>query len=392
MARSERSEGVGVVKTQFFTFASRARPYKLLCGETIGPVTLAYETYGQLNKQRNNAVLVFHAMTGHMHVAGLNRSVPGLGGRWTSECHTGWWDAFIGPGRALDTNKFFVICANYIGGCYGSTGPSSLDPNTGRPYGAAFPTVRLADIVDTQIKLLDHLKIRKLHACLGGSLGGILCLIMAARHPKRVDLAVPMCAGLRVTTLQKLLNFEQVCAIEHDPNFRGGNYYDGPTPDRGLAQARRIAHKTFVSLDALERRSKREVKQAGNDFYWYHLRHPIESYMLHQGKAFVQRFDANTYLRILDAWQYLDLAAEVGVSSEAEAFARCKSTRFLVFSVDSDACFHPDEQQDLCERLTQARAEVMHITVHSDKGHDSFLLEPRLYTPHLHFALLGKPS
>lgn len=384
---ASRQSGIGTVSSQFFTFASAQRPWRLHCGETLGPVTLAYETYGQLNADRSNAILVFHAMTGHQHAAGLNRRVPGVDGRWTAENHLGWWDAFIGPGRALDTSQFFVLCANYLGGCYGSTGPSSINPATGRPFGASFPTVRMADIVDSQVKLLDHLKIRRLRACLGGSLGGMLALVLAAKYPRRVDRVIPICAGLRVTTYQKLINFEQIHAIEHDPNFRGGNYFGGPPPARGLAMARMIAHKTFVSLEAMERRARRIVRQASDDFYWYRLHHPIESYMLHQGKSFVERFDANTYLRILDAWQYFDLAEEVGVSSEKEALARCRRQRFLVFSVDSDVSFHPEEQERLAAGLKQQGVDVMRLTVHSDKGHDSFLLEPELYTPHLRSIL-----
>jgi homoserine O-acetyltransferase/O-succinyltransferase len=389
MAPAARHPSVGTVRTQFFTFASSARPHRLHCSETLGPITLAYETYGKPDKDRSNAILVFHAMTGHQHAAGINRGVPGIEGRWTEENHTGWWDGFIGPGKALDTDKFFVICANYLGGCYGSTGPASKNPATGRAYGASFPTVRMRDIVDSQMKLLDHLKIRRLHACIGGSLGGIMCLILAARYPRRVGLVVPMSAGLRVTTYQKLLNFEQIHAIEHDPNFRGGQYAGGPKPDRGLSMARMIAHKTFVSLEALERRAKRELRQADDDFAWYRLHHPIESYMLHQGKSFVDRFDANTYLRILDAWQYFKLADEVDAPDEAAALARCKNHRFLVFSVDSDVSFHPEEQERLASALKQAGANVMRITVHSDKGHDSFLLEPGLYTPHLRSLLEG---
>lgn len=380
------------VKTQFFTFASRAHPHRLHCRETLGPITLAYETWGKLNRTRSNAILVFHAMTGHQHAAGINRSVPGLDGRWTEENHVGWWDGFIGPGKALDTDRYFVICANYLGGCYGSTGPATLNPATGRPFGASFPTVRMADIVDSQVRLLDHLKIPCLHACTGGSLGGILSLILAARYPRRVRLVIPLCAGLRVTTYQKLLNFEQIHAIEHDPNFRGGHYYGGPKPDHGLAMARMIAHKTFVSLEALERRAKRELRQTQDDFSWYRLHHPIESYMLHQGKVFVDRFDANTYLRVLDAWQYFNLAHEVGAANEAQALARCKGHRFLIFSVDSDVSFHPEEQDLLTRALHKAGADVMHITVHSDKGHDAFLLQPELFAPHIHSLLEGHLS
>jgi homoserine O-acetyltransferase len=378
---------IGAAKTQFFTFATVRQPFRLHCGETVGPVTLAYETYGQLNRDRSNAILLFHAMTGSQHAAGVNKSVPGLNARWTEEVHSGWWNDFIGPGQALDTRRFFVVCANYLGGCYGSTGPACLNPATNRPYGASFPTVRFCDIVDAQVRLLDHLRLRVLHASIGGSIGGMMCLVLAARHPHRVRRVIPICAGMEITTLQKLLNFEQIYAIEHDPNFRSGNYYDGPHPDRGLAMARMIAHKTFVSLRALSSRARHELKQDSDDFSWYRLRHAIESYMLHQGKSFVKRFDANTYLRIVDAWQYFNFADEVGAASCDEAFTRCRKQKFLIFSVDSDGAFFPEEQEHLAHALKKSGVSEMRITVHSDKGHDSFLLEPELFTPHIRAAL-----
>lgn len=378
---------VGAVKTRFFTFDDDRNPLRLRLGETLSKFTLAYETYGELNSEKSNAILVFHAMTGSQHAAGINEDLQGVDGRWTEELHEGWWDGFIGPAKALDTRKFFVICANYIGGCYGSTGPASINPDTGRRWGSSFPPIRMSDIVDSQVRLLDHLGITKLHAVLGASIGGYLSLSLATRYPDRVRHVVPIGSGLETTHLHRIMNFEQVTAIEGDLNFRGGDYYDGPRPDVGLALARRIAHKTFVSITALSERARHEVVASKPPHGWYQMNHPVESYMLHQGQKFVQRFDANTYLRIVDAWQWFDLLDEAGAKDYSELFSRCRDQEYLVFSIDSDLSFYPEEQAKMVHALKKAKVPIMWITVHSDKGHDSFLLEPRLYTPHLAHAL-----
>ncbi len=374
---------LGTVETQFFTFASAAEPFVLKCGSHLDEVTLAYETYGTLNDDASNAVLVFHALTGSQHAAGHNPHVPGIGDRWREENHLGWWDGFIGPGKAIDTDRFFVICANYLGGCYGSTGPSSLNPATGRPYGSAFPDVCFADMVDAHLPLLAHLGIEKLHGAVGGSTGGMLLLSLATRHPDLVDVVVPIASGERTTGLQLIHNFEQITAIENDPDFAGGDYYDGPPPDRGLTLARMIQHKTFVSIEALRARARDEVVDQANGPGTYELNHVLESYMWHQGRKFVHRFDANTYLRIMHAWQTVDLLAEAGAEDFTELFTRCKHQRYMVFSIDSDVCFYPEDQQQLAGHLAAADVPYRWITVHSDKGHDSFLVEPELFSPHL---------
>ncbi|MCK9587794.1 MAG: homoserine O-acetyltransferase [Terrimicrobiaceae bacterium] len=371
--------GVGRVRTQFFHAKGT---FRMRCGAALNGFTLAYETYGKLNAARSNAILVFHAMTGSQHAAGINTNVPDLDGRWTDEMHVGWWEDFIGPGKALDTRKYFVICANYLGGCYGSTGPASKK-GRGR-WGADFPVIRVADIVDSQIRLLDHLRIKVLHAAIGASIGGYLCLSLATRHPDRVKIVIPMAVGPETTVLQRLMNFEQITAIELDPAFCGGSYNPKSPPHDGLAAARRIAHKTFVSLEDLHDRARGEVSYHGTPpFGWYEMNHPVESYLLHQGQKFVSRFDANTYLRILDAWQWFDLPQEAGADGFEDLFARCKGQRFLVFSIDSDASFPPCEQGHLVKMLEAAAVPVTWITVHSGKGHDSFLLEPDLFTPHI---------
>ena len=372
------------VETQFYHHQSG--PFPLRCGAVLEEFTLAYETYGTLNADASNAVLVFHAMTGSQHAAGINTTVSKIDGRWTKELHEGWWSSFIGPGLAIDTTKFFVICANYLGGCYGSTGPASVRRDTGKRWGADFPTIRIADIVDSQIHLLNFLGIQTLHAAIGASIGGYLCLSLATRYPERVQITIPIATGLETTVLQRLMNFEQIAAIESDPSFCAGRY--DTQPHNGLAAARRIAHKTFVSLAHLHERARDEVDARITPFGWYQINHPVESYLLHQGQKFVTRFDANSYLRILDAWQWFDLLAEADSKDFVELFSRCIGQRFLVFSIDSDASFEPEEQKHLVRNLEAAGVPVMWISVHSGKGHDAFLLEPELFTPHITQALL----
>jgi homoserine O-acetyltransferase len=377
-----------VTETKFFTFGGKGEePLRLQNGERLGPVTLAYQTYGRLAPDRDNAILLFHALSGSQNAAGYNPSVPGVGDLWREDCRVGWWDDFIGPGKALDTDLFFVVCANYLGGCYGSTGPGSVDPRTGRPYGSRFPGISLCDIVDSQMRLADFLGIGCFHAATGGSLGGLLALTAATRYPQRVRTVIPIACGHEVTILQRIHNFEQVYAIEADPHFQGGDFYGGPRPAKGLALARMIAHKTYVSLQVMEARARGETVRKEEDLKRYEISHPVESYMLHQGRKFVDRFDANTYLRIMQAWQRFDLVADTGAMDIQDVFSRCRDQRFLVFSIDSDVCSYPEEQAGLVRVLKDCGVPTQHITVHSDKGHDSFLLEPELFAPYLSFTL-----
>ncbi len=378
---------IGAVEPQFFYYGDELHPIELDSGERLNQVKLAYETYGTLNADKSNAILLFHALTASQHAAGECKGVSGVDNLWNRDCVAGWWDEFIGPDRALDTNRFFVICANYLGGCYGSTGPRSIDPRTGRPYGSRFPSISVHDIVDSQMKLLDHLGIETLHACVGASIGGMMCLSLATRYPGRVNIVVPIATGAATTPLQKIHNFEQIYAIEQDNNFRGGDYYDGEPPHDGLALARMIGHKTFISLSALSERAQKTIRSGSDDLRWYKLRSSMESYMRYQGRKFVQRFDANSYLRIIDAWQQFDLYEKHGVEDLAEVFRQCQHQRYMVFTIDSDVCFYPDEQQELVAALKKAEVNCMHITVHSEKGHDAFLLEPELFTPHLSYTL-----
>lgn len=369
------------VRSKFFTYGEDATSRLVLHdGQAFGPVTLAYETYGTLNEKKDNAVLIFHALSGSQHVAGFNPAVPGVGDRWNEECQTGWWNDFVGPGKPVDTSKFFVVCANYFGGCYGSTGPSSINPATGREWGGDFPQFSFGDIVDSQIPLFDHLGIETFHAAIGSSLGGMLVMSFASRYPQMVNRVIPIACGIESTTLARVHNLEQILAIENDPNFLNGHYYDGPAPLRGLALARMISHKTFVSLHAMEARMADKCEQELDEFSWYKIRTPLESYILHQGRKFLRRFDANTYLYLIAGWTNYNLARDCGATDYAEVFRGCGHQEYLVFSIDSDVCFYPDEQEFLFKQLKDNGVKADYIHINSDKGHDSFLLEPDLYS------------
>ncbi|MPZ52600.1 MAG: homoserine O-acetyltransferase [Acidimicrobiia bacterium] len=359
-------------ETQFHTLKE---PFRLQGGAVLEEVTLAYERYGS----GFETIVVFHALTGSQHAAGFTPDVPGLAIEWTDECQSGWWEGFIGPGMALDTDRFTVICINYLGGCYGSTGPSSIDPATGRRYGATFPELTLTDLVDSQMQLLTEIGIDRVHGVVGGSVGGLMCVIAATKYPDRVERVIPIAAGLGVTSLQVLHNFEQMFAITADPAFLEGDYYETGQPELGLGLARMIGHKTFVSLATMRERARDEVLPGAN-LGGYQVGHPLESYMFHQAAKFVRRFDANTYLRIMEVWQRFDLEAQVG-APERELLARCRDQKWLLFTIDSDVCFYPEEQSEMYDRLEEAGVPVRWFTVHSVKGHDSFLIEPWLYQP-----------
>lgn len=354
-------------------------------GGRIPAAQLAYATWGELNEDRSNAILVFHALSGTQHLSGQHPDPPPGCDFWSMELHEGWWSSMVGPGKAIDTDRFFVICANYLGGCYGSSGPATLNPETGKPYGSAFPHLNVADVVDAHLPLLTHFGIEKLHSVIGPSVGGLCALTFATRHPNRVSRVIPIASGFKTTVLNRLILFEQILSIENDKHFNGGDYYESEFPRIGLALARMISHKTFVHLDTFERRARRDLVHEEEMLSWYQVRDTFQSYMLHQGKKFTERFDANTYLRIIDMWSRYHAVTEGDAETPAELFARSREAghRFLVFSIDSDFCFYPEEQAELVKHLEDAHVDTMHITVHSMKGHDSFLLEPELYTPHV---------
>jgi homoserine O-acetyltransferase len=377
-----------VVETQFFRHGS---PFALCEGGELEDLTIAYETYGSLNEARDNAIVLFHAFSGSQHAAGFNPAVPDLLVHWNEHCQLGWWDDFIGPGKALDTDKFFVVCANVLGGCYGTTGPSSLVPSKQHQrYGGSFPWVSARDVVRSQALLLNELGIEALHAVVGASLGGILALTFALEFPERTRSAVPIATSHVVNSAQIASNFAQAEAIHLDPNFGRGDYYTGQNPHHGLVLARQIAQMSFVDQSTIIERAGSEVVNP-NRFPSYRMSHPVESYLRGNAARFVDRFDANSYLIMLDLWQRTDFLRLYSRSNYLELFARCRRTPFLVIGIDSDCCFPVAQQFSLYESLRGAGVPADLSVVTSTKGHDSFLLEPELYTRALR-SFLGHSS
>ena len=373
-----------IVSTQFCTLDQ----FQVAEGTTLTSPRIAYEQYGELNSDHSNCILLFHALSGSHHAAGINEGMEGIP-IFNDEMRDGWWNDFIGPGKALDTTRFCILTMNFLGGCYGTTGPACEDPTTGKPYGSTFPRVTVGDQARLASALLDQLAIQKLHAVVGPSVGGLCALTFANLFPLRVVNVISVASSYKNTILNRLLLFEQILAIENDPYFNGGDYYDSGHPNLGLSLARMISHKTFVHIDAFEKRAKREIVPEKEMLSWSGVTDPFQSYMLHQGKKFAQRFDANTYLRITDMWSSYNALTEADVENAKELFAPSKEAghQFLVFSIDSDFCFYPEEQAALVADLEKYDIPVTHLTVHSDKGHDSFLLEPDLFTPQLKFHL-----
>lgn len=377
------------IHTQFYELDKSVLPYELREGGSLPEIKIAYETWGELNADKSNAILLNHALSGSHHAWGLNPDIPEAGDLWQPEMHQGWWEDIIGPGKAVDTDKFFVICPNYLGGCYGSTGPVSINPETDKPYGSTFPHLTVADQANVQAELVKSLGITQLHAAIGPSVGGLITLTFANRFPEMVRIVIPVASGFKTTVLNRLILFEQILAIENDQHFNGGDYYNGQFPDYGLALARMISHKTFVHLDTFEERARSDVKQDKETLKWFEVKDPFQSYMLYQGKKFVKRFDANTYLRIIDMWSRYNAVTEADGDDPVRIFDTAKkhNHKYLIFSIDSDFCFYPEEQAVLVKNLENAEVDHIHITVHSNKGHDSFLLEPELYSPHISYVL-----
>ena len=348
-------------------------------GETLPDIQLAYETYGTLNENKSNAILLFHALTGSHHAHGYNDNLPEAGTFWQPENHQGWWDRMIGPGKPLDTERFFIICANYLGSCYGSSGPTQTAPD-GEPWGSRFPLTDGNDQARAQIQLLDHFGIERF-AIVAPSLGGMLALTLAALYPERVRSMVIIGAAHRPAINHKLEVFEQVLAIELDPAYRAGRYPLSDPPNRGLALARIISHKLFVYQDGLEKRARKGICDSKGMLTWYQPSRNTESYMLHQGTKFAKRFDANAYIRIVNLWAGYDLPAFTGMADTDEVFrlyAR-HNIRFLLFSIDTDYCFTADAIEEFHQELTRNGVSSVHTRIQSEKGHDSFLLEPDLY-------------
>ncbi len=345
------------------------KPLRLEAGTILSPFQIAYQTYGELNAQKSNAILVCHALTGDQHVANVH---PVTG-------KAGWWEVLIGPGKIIDTNRFFVICSNVIGGCLGSTGPASTSPLTGRPYGLDLPVITIRDMVRAQAMLVDHFGIDQLFSVVGGSMGGMQVLEWAASHPERVFSALPIATGARHSSQNIAFNEVGRQAVMADPNWHGGSYQEhGARPTKGLAVARMAAHITYLSEGALQRKFGRNLQERAKPTFGFDADFQIESYLRHQGMSFVDRFDANSYLYLTRSMDYFDLAADHG-GRLADAFAGTK-TRFCLVSFTSDWLFPTVESRAVVHALNAAGASVSFVEIETDRGHDAFLLdEPELF-------------
>ncbi len=345
------------------------QPVKLDCGVELGPITVAYQTYGQLNADKSNAIMVCHALTGDHYVADPHP----LTGK------PGWWEDIVGPGKILDTDRYFLICSNVLGGCMGTTGPKDINPDTGKPWGQDFPVITIGDMVRVQARLVDALGIDQLFCVLGGSMGGMQTLEWATRYPERVFSAIPIATAARHSAQNIAFGEVGRQAILNDPDWHGGNYTEfGTRPRRGLAVARMAAHITYLSETALHRKFGRNLQGRDVFSYGFGPDFQVESYLRHQGSTFVERFDANSYLYITRAMDYFDLAAEHD-GKLSGAFQGTK-TRFCVVSFSSDWLFPTAESRAVVKALNAVAANVSFVEVQSDKGHDAFLLdEPEFY-------------
>jgi len=344
-------------------------PLQLDCGKTLSPLTVAYMTYGKLNAARSNTVLICHALTLDQFVASAHPVTGKLG----------WWDTMVGPGKPIDTNRFFVVCANVVGGCMGTTGPAEVNPATGRPYGLDFPLVTVRDMVRAQAMLLDALGIAKVLCVTGGSMGGMQVLQWAADYPERVVSAIPIACAARHSAQNIAFHEVGRQAIMADPDWKGGTYQlHGTQPAKGLAVARMAAHITYLSEAALQRKFGRSLQDREQVSFGFGPDFQIESYLHHQGVTFVDRFDANSYLYITRAMDYFDLAAEHN-GKLAAAFLGSK-TRFLIISFTSDWLFPTSENKRIAHALNASAATVSFVEIQTDRGHDAFLLdEPEMF-------------
>ncbi len=378
---------VGFVPRRTVNLFEPQQPLKLAGGGELGPVTVAYETYGELSPQKDNAIFVCHALTGDAHVAGWHTPM---------DRKPGWWDEFVGPGKGLDTNRYFVICANTLGGRQGTTGPLSTNPAKSEPYGLNFPFMTVGDIVEVHAALVRHLGIEKLLSIIGGSLGGMQVLEWAARFPQMISSAICLASAARLTAQGIAFNAVGRRAIITDPNFHGGQFYDKPQgPNVGLALARMVAHITYLSDASIELKFSRRLQDSDKLSYdmMRQIEFQVESYLHHQGKRFIERFDANSYLYLTRAMDYFDLADAYG--SIAKALGRTNA-RFLVTSYTSDWLFPTSQSKELVRALIEARRHVSFIELTSSYGHDAFLIEfewlEKLVRPFLETTLLAVRS
>ncbi|HLK25004.1 MAG TPA: homoserine O-acetyltransferase [Caulobacteraceae bacterium] len=352
----------------------RERPLVLDSGARLPEIEIAYRTYGRLNADRSNAILICHPLTHDQHVA----SAHPLTGK------PGWWTQVVGEGRPLDPARHFIICSNVVGGCMGTTGPASVDPETGRPYALSFPMITIADMVRAQAMLIDALGIETLFAVIGGSMGGMQALQWAADYPERIFSAVAIGASPRHSAQNIAFHEVGRQAIMADPDWRGGDYaLAGVRPEKGLAVARMAAHITYLSEAALQRKFGRELQRDGLS-WGFDADFQVESYLRHQGASFVDRFDANSYLYITRAIDYFDLAASRG-GVLADAFTGARNVRFCVLSFTSDWLYPTAESRAIVRALTAAGARASFVEIDTDKGHDAFFLDE----PVMHRALNG---
>ncbi len=350
---------VGKVSPQDFTFNEGL---KLQCGQLLAPITLRYETYGTLSPDADNAILIEHALSGDAHVAGYYSE---------SDEKPGWWDTMVGPGKTFDTNKYFIVCSNVIGGCSGSTGPGSMNPATGTRYGMDFPFVTIADMVHAQKKLMDHLGIRKWLCVAGGSMGGMQVLRWALLYPDCMESIIPIATTSRISAQSIAFNWVGREAIMSDPEWNGGHYTD--QPDRGLAIARMLAHITYLSEESMRRKFGRKLQSAKDYSFDFDKDFSVESYLEHQGMRFVDRFDANAYLYITRAIDYFDVADKSnGDLAKGLLPIQCKT---LVVSFSSDWLFPPEQSREMVRGMLKNGLDVTYCNIKSSYGHDAFLLE-----------------
>ena len=337
--------------------------FTLETGEILKEVEIAYSTYGELSKDGKNGVLIFHALTGSQLLSGNFSSEDFPEIPWNEELETGWWDEFVGPNKIIDTNKYFVVCANYLGGCYGSTGPNSKNSNTGDTYGYDFPHISFKDIEESQKLLLDDIGVNHLEAVIGPSIGGLMALEFCTLYPDFVNKLISISSGYKLSTLQLLHNLEQgyILDLSRDSRNRQDEY---------LSLARMIAHKTYISLELLSTRAKNKSLYSEDTIEGF-LATSQESYMMHQGEKFIERFTPESYNSIIKGWQNFNL--------ETESIYNLRDIKTLVISVDSDVCFYPEEQKEFVEILREYKVDTEYKIIESTKGHDSFLLEPKLF-------------
>ncbi len=367
----DHPQSVGRTHAQRVRLADTAQPLQLESGATLAPIDLEYECYGTLNAARDNAVLITHALSGDAHAAGWDDPETAADRPWRIR-KPGWWDAIIGPGKAIDTTRWFVLCSNVLGSCYGTTGPACPDPETGRPYGLRFPIITVGDWVSLQVRLLDHLGIQRLHAVIGGSLGGQQALEWALKHPDRVNKCGVLAAGARLSAQGLAYNAVGRYSILHDPAFCDGDYYEATGPTHGLAAARMLAHITYRSEESMNVKFGRRRK-GGDTGYGFDIEYEVESYLEHQGQTFVQRFDANSYLYITRAMDYYDAAA----CADGDLTAACSrlQSQMLVVSFSTDWLYPPAQCRELALAIARNGKGVHHIEIQTRHGHDAFLVE-----------------